>query len=384
MLQGGFHIGLTCIAAHVLPGPFGAFGQQAMTIYWLLFAYPALLALSFPQNAQRGQPIDGQGVFSTGFVLFYALVGGLRYEVGGDWLTYEEMFEDMRNESLGFAMSYTDPLYGLLNWISSLLGTEIYLVNFICCMILAAGVVKAARTLRDPWLAVTIAVPYLLIVVGMGYVRQGASIGLVLMALASLDKARTMLTIGYLVLATGFHSTAVIAFPMFVFALTQRNRGLSLVGTLIGAVLFLFVLVPRLDRFEVGYLDQEYDSGGAMVRVLMGLLPAMLILLRWRRFPASDRVRSVWLMIALANVLAMIALVVSSSSTAVDRIALFVSIIQLAAFGEIRELTGAKARMTPFLRMLMIGVAAAVQVVWLVFATHAEYWVPYNSILFAQ
>jgi len=342
-----------------------------MIEYWLLFA-------------PRGQPVRGQGLAMWGFVLFYTVLGGLRFETGGDWLTYDEMFEDMRVDTLGYALTRTDAIYGLLNWFSAQLGTGIYLVNTVCCFVLGLGVIRAAGTFREPWLAVTIAVPYLLIVVGLGYVRQGASIGLMLMALASLDRARTRRTVLQLALAVGFHSTAVIAFPLFMLALTRRHKALSLIGAVVGAALFLFALMPRLEVLEAGYLDAEYESGGAFVRILMGLLPAALILARWRHFPASDRVRSVWLMIAVANALALVGLAVLPSSTAVDRIALFVSVIQLAAFGEIRALSGFAERAVLLLRLLMIGLAAAVQTVWLVFATHAEFWVPYNAIFYAQ
>jgi hypothetical protein len=355
-----------------------------MIQYWLLFAYPAIMALAFSSHAPRGQAVRGQWLSMWGFVLFYSLLGGLRFETGGDWLTYDEMFEDIRFDTLGYALTRTDPLYGALNWISAQLGTGIYLVNFVCCLILSLGVVRLARTFRDPWLAVTIAVPYLLIVVGLGYVRQGAAIGMMLIALASLDRSRTLRTMLQLAVAVGFHSTAVIAFPLFVLAFTRRNKALSVVGAALGAGLFLVVLLPRLDVLEAGYLDAEYESGGALVRILMGLLPAGLILVRWRHFPASDRVRPVWLTIAVANALALVGLAVMSSSTAVDRIALFVSVIQLAAFGEIRDLLGLTQRNVLFLRLVMIGLAAAVQTVWLVYATHAEFWVPYNAIFYAQ
>ncbi len=355
-----------------------------MIEYWLLFAYPALMALAYPAHLPSGQTVRGQGLAMWGFVLFYTVLGGLRFETGGDWLTYDEMFEDMRVDTLGYALTRTDPLYGALNWLSAQLGTGIYLVNAVCCLVLVLGVFQTARTFRKHWVAVTIAVPYLLIVVGLGYVRQGASIGLMLMALASLDRARTMRTLLQLALAVGFHSTAVIAFPLFILALTRRHKVLSLMGAVLGAALFLVVLMPRLDVLEAGYLDAEYESGGALVRILMGLLPAGLILARWRSFPASDRVRSVWLMIAVANALALVGLAVLPSSTAVDRIALFVSVIQLAAFGEIRALSGFAERAVLLLRLLMIGLAAAVQSVWLVFATHAEFWVPYNAIFYAQ
>ncbi|MGH6785617.1 MAG: EpsG family protein [Novosphingobium sp.] len=355
-----------------------------MTIYWLLFAYPALMALVYPARIERYGYGAGQGLALLGFVVFYTAIGGLRHETGGDWLTYAEMYEEMRLDTLGFALTRTDPIYGAMNWASAQLGTGIYLVNALCCWILGYGVVRVAMTMRDPWLTVLIAVPYLLIVVGLGYVRQGAAIGMVLVAIGSLDRARTLRTIFYLVLATGFHSTAVIAFPLFVFALTRRNRAFALVAAATGAVIYITVLAPRLNTFEIGYVQQEYESSGALTRILMGLLPALLILVRWRAFPASDRVRSVWLGLALANIAALAALVLAPSSTAVDRIALFVSVIQLAAFGEIRALAGMSERGVLLVRLAMIAAAAAVQSVWLIFATHAEFWVPYQSVFSAQ
>ncbi len=351
-----------------------------MTIYWLLFAFPALMALTYPARTERYGYSSAQAAALLLFALFYAAVGGLRWETGGDWMNYAEMYDEIRLDLPGFALTRTDPIYGIMNWASAQIGTELYLVNAICCWVLVYGVIRTAMTMREPWLAVLISVPYLLIVVGMGYVRQGAAIGMVLIAIGSLDRARPVRTLLYLVLATGFHSTAVIAFPFFVFALTRRNRAFALLAALAAAVIYITVLAPRLNTFEIGYIQQDYESGGALTRILMGLLPALLILARWRAFPASDRVRSVWLAIALANIGALVALILAPSSTAIDRIALFVSVIQLAAFGEIRALVGMSDRGVLLVRLAMIGVAATVQSVWLIYATHAEFWVPYQSI----
>ena len=352
-----------------------------MFIYWLLFAIPAGMALAYPVRSQRYGYGPAQATAMLAFMVFYVLLGALRFEVGGDWDTYDAMFIDIKTEALSYAMTSTDPLYGALNWISAQLGTGIYLVNGICCALLGYGTISAALRFREPWLAVLIAVPYLLIVVGLGYVRQGAAIGLILMAVANLDRSRPMRTIGYLLLATGFHSAAALAFPVFSWALVRRNKVLAVFGTLAASAAFVFLLAPRIDAFQQGYVDAEYDSGGATVRVMMGLLPSLLILVRWRAFEASPRVRSVWLLMGLANVAALIGLILSPSSTAVDRIALFFSVIQLAVYGEFRSLAGISDKLVLLTRLMLIGVAAAVQSVWLIFGTHSIYWVPYKSIL---
>jgi hypothetical protein len=349
-----------------------------MTIYWLLFAFPALMALSYPRTTERGGFGLGQGLALLVFLVFYTVIGALRFEVGGDWEPYLETFEDISTGSLGYALISSDPAYGLLNWLSSRVDGGIYLVNGVCCWILGYGLISAATRLRDPWLALTIAVPYLLIVVGLGYVRQGAAIGLIMLALAHFDQGRTLRTIACLVLAVLFHSAAIMVLPLFAFTMVRGNVLAATAFAVIGVIAYFFLLAPRLDRLEAGYLEAEYESGGAMARVMMGLLPALLVLLLWKRFPAGEWARPVWLGMAMANVLAMAALVLSPSSTAVDRVALFFAPIQLAAFGEIRALLNLGERLTLLVRLALIGLAALVQTVWLVFATHADLWVPYT------
>ena len=353
----------------------------AMLIYWLLFAYPAIFALGYPIASQRYKATAAQNLALLGFMIFFTLIAALRYEVGGDWETYQFIFDDIRTDTFSYALTATDPLFGLLDWISAQLGSDVYLANGICALILCSGVVTAALRLRDPWLAIMMAVPYLLIVDGMGYVRQGAAIGLILLAIASFDHAKPLRTSVYLVAALGFHSTAIIAFPLFAYALTTRYRALAIVFAGIGIAAYIFVLLPRLETFEAGYLDAEYESSGALIRILMSVAPSALLLLRWRNFAASTKVRSVWITMALANFVALAVVLISPASTAVDRLALFFAPMQMLVFGIFRDLYPLPDKFVLAARVAMIAVAAMVQVVWLVYATHASYWVPYQSVL---
>ena len=352
-----------------------------MLIYWLLFAFPALLALAYPITSERYRATPAQGLALSGFSLFFTVLAALREEVGGDWETYQFIFDDIRTDTFAYSLTATDPLFGIINWVSAQLGTGVYLVNGICALILCYGVVVAALRLTDPWLAIMMAVPYLLIVVGMGYVRQAAAIGLILLAIASFDHAKPLRTSLYLIAAIGFHSTAIIAFPLFAYALTARYRVLSIAFAGIAVAAYIFVLLPRLDTFEAGYLDAEYESSGAFIRILMSVVPSALLLLRWRNFAASTKVRSVWITMALANFIALAVVIISPASTAVDRVALFFAPMQMFVFGIFRDLYPLPDKFVLASRLAMIAVAAMVQVVWLVYATHASFWVPYQSVL---
>jgi hypothetical protein len=68
---------------------------------------------------------------------------------------------------------------------------------------------------------------------------------------------------------------------------------------------------------------------------------------------------------------------VQISSTAVDRVALYLIPLQLFVFPRVPQLAPTALKRTP----LVVGIVvyyAAVQLVWLNFSENATYWVPYH------
>ena len=351
-----------------------------MTVYWLLFGYVAIMALLFPLTPERERLGAMQSLAILGFVVAYVLVATLRYQIGGDWVEYQDMYDAVRQGSLRDAVQFTDPVFGIMLWVSGKLHAGIYPVNGLCAALIAVGTVRVAQTTREPWLAILAAVPYLLIVVGMGYVRQAGAIGMIMIAIASLGRARPVTIIGELALAIGLHSTGGIVFPLFGPGLAQRRRWLALVITGLGAVAFVSILSLRIDEFEKGYIEQAYESSGATVRLLMNLLPSLVLLVRWRDFPVEGGARRVWLGFAVASILTFAALIISPSSTAVDRVGFYFAPVQLVVFGSMLDLLRVPRAGIFLVRTVMIGIAALVQMVWLVLATDAPLWVPYHAI----
>lgn len=317
----------------------------------------------------------------AGFVMLYTAISLLRHEIGGDWSAYFDMFDRARVASLGQALVITDPAFSFLLWFSALVGAGIYLPNAICSLILCYGICRVAARTKEPWLAILVSVPYLLIVVGLGYVRQAAAIGLVLMAIDALVRERRILTLVWLLVGAMFHSTSVVTWPLFAMALANSNKLRMLTLATIGSGVILFIALPRYAELDSGYLESEYTSGGALVRLMMGLVPSVLLLIRWRSFEAPPQVRSIWFGFAVANIIGLVILLLTPSSTAVDRLMLYFSAIQVVVFGELARLLGFTERSGLIVRFLGIAYAVTVQAVWLLYATHASSWVPYKSVL---
>ena len=352
-----------------------------MTPYWLLLAFPAMMAVLFPEPKGRHGVSVAQTAALVAFVAAYLLLSLLRYRIGADWYAYDAMYSQASNASLLEGMAITDPLFALLLWISAQLGTDVYPVNAFCSLLLVIGIVRIALQTREPWLAIAGAVPYLLIVVGLGYVRQAGAIGMILIALGSLERGKRVRTIVYLAIAAGLHSSAVSVFPFFGLALANRIKLQIFLLATAGSVGFYFLLQRQFAYFETTYLDTDFESSGALVRIAMSVVASLLLLVRWRSFAFPPHTRLVWLGFATSNIAAFVILGTIESSTAVDRLALYFAVVQVFVFGNIRELVGFARGFAPILRLLVIALAVAVQLVWLVLASHAEYWVPYRSVL---
>ncbi len=82
----------------------------------------------------------------------------------------------------------------------------------------------------------------------------------------------------------------------------------------------------------------------------------------------------IWRAFAWTSLGLLVLLVVSPSSTAVDRIALYMIPLQLIVLPRVVALF----QSPQVARLILIVYAAAIQFTWLNFAAHASYWVPYH------
>lgn len=340
-----------------------------MLVYWLLFAFFAAGALLSIRSGER-QPSPLLIVGSA----MIALAVGLRYEVGGDWQNYQFLFAYARYADLGRLLQLGDPGYQLLNWIAQRFGNDIWVVNLVCGSIFAWGLYRFCRVQPDSWLAFTVAIPYLVIVVGMGYSRQAVAIGILMAGLASLARGATILKFSiYVAAAALFHKTAVVVLPLVIFA-GERTRLLNILAGVAGTLLLYdLFLAESMEGFIRNYVRTGYSSQGAMIRVVMNVVPAVIFLLFRKRLGFHPTEERIWFFFALASLAMPLLLAVLPSSTVVDRLALYLIPMQIAVLPRLCYPLSGKLG-----TVLVTGYSALVLFVWLNFAVNAEYWLPYR------
>jgi hypothetical protein len=342
-----------------------------MLIYWLMFWLPFLGAIS-PRSMVGTQ---SRFMFAITCAIF-ALLMGLRDEVGGDWVNYLPEFERISTYDLVYALEeFKDPGYVALNWLVAQIGGNIYGVNLICAGIMMACTYRFCLSLPNPWLGLVVAVPYMLIVVGMGYTRQAVALGMIMSGLVSLGKGRTFPFVASVAIGALFHSSAVLLIPIAGLATTQRRVWSAMWVAIASIAAYVVILQGETDTYWKTYVTEEMQSQGAIERVLMNVVAAILLLSFRERFAKEFQLRRLWILFCY---LALISLpLVFLASTAVDRVALYLLPLQLFVFSRMPNLTGNVVART----VIVVGIVAyyaTVQYVWLHYAVMREAWVPYH------
>ena len=234
-----------------------------MTPYWLLICYPILASLA-PIRTNNSLNLLNLTIFA----ILAILIIGLRFEVGGDWFSYLIYLENARYMSFDRLLISSDPGYVLLNWISSSLGLGIAGVNLFGGSVFIYGLLRFCIRQPLPWLGLLVATPYLLIVVGMGYSRQSIAIGFALIALSIWNQKNIIKFFVIISLATLFHKSAAILFPLAFFIKTKRN-GIKWVFAAPGIIvvsLLLFFDFFQSDLFKALFLNSSFSSAYIALR----------------------------------------------------------------------------------------------------------------------
>lgn len=352
-----------------------------MIPYWLIFLFPVWFALTQLRSVQN-QSNRWSGLWHAVFWLLVVMIG-LRHEVGGDWGNYIDHIEMVTNMPLQEALSHGDPGYALLNWLAAEIGLGIYFTNTVCALLFTWGLIVFCRAQPRPWLALVVAVPYLVTVVAMGYTRQGTAIGLAMLGLVALSERNTLRFVVFVALAATFHKSAVILMPLAILAGTKRKIWTAFWVGLSSLLFYRLMLEDSMDALTVNYIEAQYDSSGAAIRVAMNAVPAVLFLWFRRRFAMPQAERAFWSWMSLGALGFVVLLIVSPSSTAVDRVALYWIPLQLFVLSRLPNAIGNPNGLNSLLVSSVVAYSALVLFVWLVFATHAFAWLPYNNLIWS-
>ena len=351
-----------------------------MIPYFVLFGIWLVGAIQF---SSKTNPTYERIMYTAALVLTTLMVG-LRYEVGGDWFTYREIYNNIALQSLGGAFKLSEPAYVLLNWLSAKVDLGVYIPNLGCAVVFMLGLSTLVRKQPQPWLAMTVAVPYLVIVVGMGYTRQAAAIGAICWAISGVERDKIWQTIAKIAFAALFHKTAILFLPILLAPVARRNLLMAIIGSALFAILAFVALRGQSDALVTNYVNSNYQSSGAAIRIGMNVLAALAFFLFRKKLPLPTSTYTVWTISAYLSIASVFGLLFSSSSVGVDRISLFLIPLQVFVYSNICSIKSFTRGTRTAITLLVMAYSFSVEYVYFFHGTFSYTWLPYQNVIWAD
>jgi hypothetical protein len=343
-------------------------------LYWILFTAP--IAGGLPRRSP--DPLLRNLVVALVFAALVVVIGW-RDQIGCDWDTYLNHYYNLSAQPLGQALARVDPGYALVNWIAGRTGLGMHGVNAICGAIFSVGLIAFVRRQPLPWLALAVAVPYLTIVVAMGYTRQATAIGLLMLALNAFVDRKVGRYLLLVALAVTFHKTAIAFAPAALFIRVRQPWAPFLLVLAATAAMFSLFVSESLDRLTTSYIESGYAAEGGLYRVTLNAAAALAFFACARRWRARYADFRLFMVMSAAMLLA--APLVFVYSVVADRMSLYLLPIQIAVFARIPHLLGGTRWAAPATLAVLAGYGLLLGL-WLRLANHAYCWTPYRSALF--
>ena len=347
-----------------------------MLSYWILLAAPVISGMA-PYRLHGGARKVAVWI---GAVLLTLMIG-LRYRVGCDWFNYIVNMDEVNFAGPGEAMAIaTDPGYGLLSWLCLKLNLGIYGINFFCATVFSWGLFAFASKQPLRWLTIVVAVPMLIVVVAMGFTRQAAAIGFLMLAFAAFSEKSLVKFLIFVALATTFHKTAVIMAPLAILIDPKRRLGPFVIGGLASAALAAAFLTSKLDVLTHNYIgnaEWEGEGAAAVYRLGLNLLAAIAFFVcRKRWLEKYDDTRFYFVLSAAAVAAFPFAFI---EPVAADRMSLYLLPYQCAVFARLPDIYN--RRLGLWIAFAAVLATAVLMYVWFAFAKNAWCWNPYHNLL---
>ncbi len=307
---------------------------------------------------------------------------GFRHQVGGDWYNYFEYAMSARTIEFSSYISSTDPAYALLNWVGGRGFGGIYFVNVISSILFMTALGKYCSRQPNPWIALVIAYPFLVMVVSMGFTRQAIAIGFCMLAINGIKDNHQAKVVFYIVIAALFHKTAIFFLAPIIFLMGKQGVKKLIYLTALTAVLFSILLYEHIDNLLIGYVEAQYNASGALVRVMMNALPALIYMSLQNKFDMGLQERRFWKIVSYMSLIFIPVLLIFPSTSVIDRLALYFSPIQLMLYSGFSTALRLPASSELIARFGLVMYSLFIFLIWMFYGDNSHAWLPYKNIVF--
>ena len=341
--------------------------------YLAMLALPGSLALTGTKRA---------GALLLLVAAVYWVMIGFRFHVGMDWFNYIGLYRYEQRIRWENIPAQREPAFVLLNRVAGAIRGGPILVNVISALVFTGGLYAAARRCREPMLGFVVATPLLVVGLAMSGIRQAMGLGVIFFLFAVWEKCSTLTRCALVLLASLFHFSAIF-FLIYGAIGSKAQPVLKVAGVLlVGAAVFIvssykLEAVQAYSKLYIGG-ESKLSAPGALVQIAPIAAAGLLYLLVRRAWMQANEEHPLFEPIAWSAVL-MLPLA-ALSSVGAYRFSLYFWAFAMAIWAGVPGLIGSGAGRL-FYRIVVVAIAFAMLIGWLMFANNSFAWLPYKSWL---
>ena len=278
--------------------------------------------------------------------IYLLILIGLKFEIGGDWINYlniysninQKIFNSYGNENYDIFFK-TEPVMILL----FLLSPNIFVFNLICALIFLIGLFTLISKFQDRFLALVISVPFLIILVAMGYQKQSVAIGLIMLVYYFYlnNNYKTFVFFCFVTIFSHYSSFFLIIFIFYdlIFFKKFRISLLQLFLILFFVIIFLLFSNDYVFRIIINnYLfdENKLESQGLIPRLIVQFISIFLYLISYKLWKRNEILNR----IIIFNIILtfMITPFATLFSTSIDRMLFYFMVLQLMVLANYNEI----------------------------------------------
>jgi hypothetical protein len=315
-------------------------------------------------------------------LLLLFIFTAFRFQVGCDWSTYNQIYEAFDQITEAGLIALREPLWWVLMGALNKLNAPFVWVNVMSASIFFFGIDKLARKTPDPLAFIIMLFPILIINIPMSAIRQAAALGFLCYAFAAFLEKKQLKYIFLTIIATGFHTSALLFIPLVIFIDGKNSYKRIIVAILIELPLLgLMWLSSYAESKSKAYVGSGYDAEAAIFRSGILAITALVFFLfyknKWKeKFPYDYNFIHISSLAMLANFF-----IVFFSTVISDRLGYYFITMQAIIFARLPMFERSQFRIffiaAPYIGLLVVFL------VWTSLSPHFNScYLPYQTWLF--
>ncbi len=339
--------------------------------YWLTIILPIILSLLHDKIS-----LQSSKILKHLYLIYLIIFIGLRFQVGGDWFQYEDIFRLTIERNIIFDVK-NDVIFTLLVRLIAIIGQDIVVLNLILALIFVYSINYFIDKETDWFLVYVTIIPIYIIIIGMGFIRQASAIAFFLLSTKLMFNNSFIRSGLFFIFSLGFHKT-ILPYGIIYFLSIKNIYQFFLISlTLIASFILFYDNFIRLLYYYAGE-GVHFISFGSIQRLGIIFLFATIFIIFQKKLINNDNERRV--ILTLSIIVLIITPFVFFYSSAIDRLAFYAIPVQIFCIMRSHRLFKSKNKYLLF-KLGIYFISLLIIFVWINFSIHKVGWLPYQNYL---